>query len=128
MLAARKAARHNGILNPEGLALLTAEQLLGTRNVGQTTLREIREFLAARGLAETLATVHESGRPSIVPGTPVPLAATSTITVTHNTSATAQQLAALLRLDPSSIQTTPDSTAPYDIVVNLGRNYNACQK
>ncbi|MBI4673026.1 MAG: LCP family protein [Chloroflexi bacterium] len=58
----------------------------------------------------------------------VPLAASSTITLYKNKPATAQRLAALLRIDPASIQTATDGAAPFDIVVNLGRNYNACQK
>ncbi len=61
-------------------------------------------------------------------GPAVPLVPSSTITVFANKPATAQRLAALLRLDPASIQTASDSEAPADIVVNLGRNYNACQR
>lgn len=59
----------------------------------------------------------------------IPLAATSTITLNRNKPATAQRLAALLRLDPTaSILYGNDSAARFDITVNLGRNYNSCQK
>lgn len=58
----------------------------------------------------------------------VPLAPASAITIYNNKPETAQRLAALLRLDPSSIQTATDGNAPADIVVNLGRNYNSCQR
>ncbi len=61
-------------------------------------------------------------------GPATPLAAVSAITVYGAKTATAQQLAAFLRLDPSSIQTATDSNADADIVVNLGRDYNACQR
>lgn len=59
----------------------------------------------------------------------IPLAATSTITVYQNKPATAQRLAALLRLDPeTSIINATDTASDADIVVNLGRNYNSCQR
>lgn len=59
----------------------------------------------------------------------IPFAAKSTITVSNNKMATAQRLASLLRLDPaSSIVNAATPNAPADIVVNLGRNYNACQR
>ncbi len=59
----------------------------------------------------------------------IPLASTSTITLYHNKPATAQRLAALLRLDPAtSIIHSGEPNAPADIVINLGRNYNSCQK
>jgi len=59
----------------------------------------------------------------------IPLAAKSTITVFKNKPATAQFLATLLRLDPTtSIQNANDESSSYDILVNLGRDYNTCQK
>ncbi len=58
----------------------------------------------------------------------IPLAPTSTITMYKNKQATAQKLAALLRLDPNAIQFETSASPPADIVVNLGRNYNTCQK
>ncbi len=59
----------------------------------------------------------------------IPLAAASTITMYKNKPATAQRLATLLRLDPATtILSKGDPTAPADIVVNLGRNYNSCQR
>lgn len=59
----------------------------------------------------------------------IPLIAKSTITVYKNKPATAQRLAALLRLDPTwTIVEGNDPAPPADIVVNLGRNYNACAR
>ncbi len=80
----------------------------------------------AAALAATV--LKRQGFNASAEGPAVPLVAASTITVYGNTSATAQQLAAVLRLDPSSIQTATDSSANADIVINLGRNYNACQR
>ncbi len=60
---------------------------------------------------------------------PIPLAQKSTLTLYKNKPATAQRLAALLRLDPAtSILHSGEPNAPADIVINLGRDYNACQK
>lgn len=59
---------------------------------------------------------------------PIPLAPVSTITLYNNKPATAQRLAALLRIDPSKIQTATEPSTGADIVVNLGRDYNSCQK
>ncbi len=59
----------------------------------------------------------------------IPLAPKSTITLYQNKPATAQRLASLLRLDPAtSIVNATNQTAAVDIVVNLGRDYNTCQK
>jgi len=61
-------------------------------------------------------------------GAPVAVRGASTIAVHHDKPATAQRIAALLRLDPAAIASAPEAGAPYDIVVNLGRDYNSCQK
>lgn len=47
---ARKAARRLGVTTVDGLVKLTADELLAARNCGQTTLQEIREKLARKGL------------------------------------------------------------------------------
>lgn len=61
-------------------------------------------------------------------GPAAPVTPGSAITVYGNKMATAQRLAELLRLDPANIQTASDGSADTDIVVNLGRNYNSCQR
>lgn len=59
----------------------------------------------------------------------IPLASKSTITLYKSKPNTARRLASLLRLDPTtSIVYSGDQQAPADIVVNLGRDYNTCQK
>lgn len=79
----------------------------------------------ASGIAVTFLKRHGMNAEA---GAPVPMAQASTITVYHDKPATAERLASLLRLDPASIVNTPDPAAAADIVVNLGRDYNSCQK
>lgn len=57
-----------------------------------------------------------------------PYVGASTITVLNPKPATAERLASLLRVNPASVQMGAPSDSKYDIVVNLGRDYNACQK
>jgi hypothetical protein len=76
-----------------------------------------------------LAALKRQGVNATLDTTASPLAQTSTITEYKSKPATAQRLAALLRLDPATTLTNAtDANAPADIVVNLGRNYNACQR
>jgi LCP family protein required for cell wall assembly len=76
-----------------------------------------------------LAALKRQGVNATLDTTAIPLAQTSTITEYKSKPATAQRLAALLRLDPATTLTNAtDANAPADIVVNLGRNYNACQR
>lgn len=82
--------------------------------------------IQAANIAATM--LKRQGLNTTASATNIPLAPTSSIIIYKNKPATAQQLATLLRLDPSSIQNSPDPSAPFDIQVNLGRNYNACQK
>lgn len=73
-------------------------------------------------------TLKRQGMNVSVDGEYIPVAPTTTIVTYKNDPVTAQRLANLLRLDPSSIQNAAGGSSPYDIVVNLGRNYNSCQK
>lgn len=83
--------------------------------------------LQAAHIAQTA--LKRQGVNTILKQETVPLANTSAITVYKNKPATAQRLATLLRLDPaSSIVYANDNSAPLDIVVNLGRDYNSCRK
>jgi hypothetical protein len=77
-------------------------------------------------IAQTL--LKRQGVNASVGDTQIPLAGTSTITVYKSKPATAHRIASLLRLEPTSIQTANDANAPADIVVDLGRNYNSCQR
>lgn len=82
------------------------------------------EFAAIAGAA-----LKRQGVNATIGANPVPFESNSTITLYSNKPATAQRLAALLRLDPAnSIMHSGDQAAPADIVVNLGRDYNSCQK
>lgn len=75
------------------------------------------------------AALKRQGVNATIGTNPVPFESSSTITLYSNKPATAQRLAALLRLDPStSIMHSGDQAAPANIVVNLGRDYNSCQK
>jgi hypothetical protein len=75
------------------------------------------------------ASLKRQGMNATIGDNSIPLAPTSTITLHRDKTATAQRLAALLRLDPAtSIIHASDSGAPADVVVNLGRNFNACQR
>lgn len=58
----------------------------------------------------------------------VPLAPASTIRGSNTKPATLQRLLSLLRLNPGAAQLTGASDSKFDLVVNLGRDYNACQK
>jgi hypothetical protein len=81
----------------------------------------------AAGIAQSA--LKRSGINTTLGTTDIPLADQSTITVYHNKPATAQRLASLLRLDPAtSIIHSGEQATGADIVVNLGRDYNACQK
>lgn len=81
----------------------------------------------AAGIAQTA--LKRQGLNAALGSGSVPLAASSTITVYNNKTATAQRLATLLRLDPAtSMIYSGNPNAPADIVVNLGSNYNPCQK
>jgi hypothetical protein len=81
----------------------------------------------AAGIAQSF--LRRSGLEATLGSTDIPLAAESTITLYHNKPATAERLATLLRLDPAtSIMHSGEQGTGSDIVVNLGRDYNACQK
>lgn len=83
--------------------------------------------LQAAQIAQTA--LKRQGVETTLNTSPIPLAAQSTIMVYQTKPATAQRLASLLRLDPaSSIVNANDANPHADIVVNLGRNYNACQR
>lgn len=90
------------------------------------TIRIVSGNPQAAALAAT--TLKRQGLNASADGPAPPLAARSSITVYSNKPATAQRLAALLRLDSASIQTATDAVADADIVVNLGQNYNSCQR
>lgn len=93
----------------------------------QATIQLVSGNPQAAQLTQT--TLKRQGVNTTLGNLSIPLAAKSTITVYTNKAATAQRLASLLRLDPAtSIVNATDPHAPADIVVNLGRNYNACQK
>lgn len=75
------------------------------------------------------AALKRQGINATLGSSPVPFESVSTITTYSSKPATAQRLAALLRLDPAaSIIHSGDQAAPANIVVNLGRDYNSCQK
>jgi polyisoprenyl-teichoic acid--peptidoglycan teichoic acid transferase len=91
------------------------------------TIQIVSGNAEAAGIAQTA--LKRQGVNATIGGTSIPMAAKSTITVYQNKPATAQRLAALLRLDPAAtIVNATDATGEHDIVVNLGRNYNSCQK
>ena len=73
-------------------------------------------------------TLHRQGLNTIAGNDAIPLAPASSITMYVNKPATAQKLAALLRIDPAVIHFESTAQPPADIVVNLGHNYNTCQK
>lgn len=58
----------------------------------------------------------------------ISLAPKSVITVYNNKPATLQRLQNVLRINPASVQTVSDPSAQFDLQVNLGRDYNSCQK
>lgn len=75
------------------------------------------------------AALKRQGVNAIIGTESVPLDSSSTITMYSSKPATAQRLASLLRLDPAtSIIHSGKQAPPADIVVNLGRDYNSCQK
>ncbi len=93
----------------------------------QATVELTSGNLQAAQIAQTA--LKRQGVNATLSGNSIPLATKSTITVYKNKPITAQRLAALLRLDPtSSIVYAGNPAAPADIVVNLGRDYNSCQK
>ena len=73
-------------------------------------------------------TLHRQGLNTVAGNDAIPLAPASSITMYVNKPATAQKLAALLRIDPAVIHFESTAQPPADIVVNLGHNYNTCQK
>jgi LCP family protein required for cell wall assembly len=56
------------------------------------------------------------------------MAASSSIIVYHPEPATVQRLVDALRLSPDRVQSVDDPSAPADIQVILGRDYNSCQR
>lgn len=93
----------------------------------QATIQLVSGNPQAAQIAQT--SLKRQGVNATLGSSAAPLAPTSTITLYRNKPATAQRLAALLRLDPTtSIVNASDPNAPADIVVNLGRNFNACQR
>lgn len=93
----------------------------------QATVQIISGSPQAAQIAQTA--LKRQGVNATLGDSSVPLAAKSSITTYTNKPATAQRLAALLRLDPAtSIINAQSPNPPADIVVNLGRNYNSCQK
>lgn len=81
-------------------------------------------------IAAQVATVFlkRQGLDAIQSRDSVPLAAKTTITMQRPKPTTAQRVAMLLHIDPGTIHQIPDPASPYDIVVNLGRDYNTCQR
>lgn len=118
--------------NPEKIHAVLVEFFAPvTDEVDATEFEQARiQIVSGNPQAAAIAatTLKRQGLDTVAGEQAIPLAPTSTITLYKNKPATAQRLAALLRLDPASIQTADDGAAPFDIVVNLGRNYNACQK
>lgn len=93
----------------------------------QATIQLVSGNPQAAQIAQS--TLKRQGVNATVATNTIPLAPASTITLYRNKPATAQRLAALLRLDPAaSIVNAGDPNAPADIIVNLGRNFNACQR
>lgn len=118
--------------NPEKIHALLVEffapitDQVDESDAEQARIQIVSASAQAAGVAATF--LKRSGLNATVGTSTGALSATSSITLLQNKPATAQRLASLLRLDPSIIETKPDATAPYDIVVNLGRDYNSCQK
>lgn len=118
--------------NPEKIHSVLVEFFAPvTEQVDSTETEKARiQIISGNTLAADIAatTLKRQGLDTTAGSDAIPLAAASSIMLYRDKPATAQRLAALLRLDPAVIQTATDGTSQFDIVVNLGRNYNSCQK
>jgi LCP family protein required for cell wall assembly len=118
--------------NPEKIHSVLVEFFAPTTNQVDEAADENASILVVSGnlqAADVAATsLKRQGLNAVAGNDAVPLAPTSSITMYTNKPATASRLADLLHLAPSTILTASDASAPADIVVNLGRNYNTCQK